>query len=194
MSAGQVPEPARDPSPLGGGGVKASPSPRGRETRGLDRELDRALERVRLHLDLDAERERDLLEELRGHLEDAVAEARGRGRNEAQALAEAVACFGLEDVGRELQAAHVGWGAADGVIAAGLPVVCALVLRWLVFAPDGTAVGWREVLVRPAFWVIALAALLVPVLKFPRWRYALVSWAFFWALSVVFCAWPAVRW
>jgi len=188
------PDPARDPSSPEGGRVKASPSPRGWEAGGLDRKLDRVLERVRVHLDLDAEREHDLLEELRGHLEDAVAEAQARGRSEEEALAEAAARFGLEDVGRELQAAHVGWGAADGVIAAALPVVCALVLRWLVFAPDGTAVGWREVLVRPAFWVIALAALLIPVLKFPRWRYALVSWAFFWALSVIFCAWPAARW
>jgi hypothetical protein len=79
-------------------------------------------------------------------------------------------------------------------VAAGLPVVCALILRWLVFAPDGTAIGWREVLVRPAFWAVSLVALLVPMLKFPRWRYALVSWTFFWALSIVFVALPALRW
>jgi hypothetical protein len=36
--------------------------------------------------------------------------------------------------------------------------------------------------------------LAVPLLKFPRWRYALVSWAFFWVLSIVFIAWPALRW
>ncbi len=156
--------------------------------------VDDVLDSIRARLDLEAETEYELLEEVRTHLEDAVAAARARGLDEEAALAEAAARFGVEEVGRELQAAHMGWGTADGVVAAALPVVCALVLRWLVFAPDGTAVGWREVLVRPAFWVIALAALAVPLLKFPRWRYALVSWTFFWALSVVFFAWPALRW
>ena len=178
MSAGQPLVPASGPAPERGGGSS----------------VELVLEQVRAQLDLDAEMEHDLLDELRGHLEDAVAAARARGLDEEKALAEAAACFGVEEVGRELQAAHVGWGTADGVFAAGLPVLCALVLRWLVFAPDGTAVGWREVLVRPAFWVVAMAALLVPLLRFPRWRYALVSWAFFWFMSVIFFAWPAVQW
>jgi len=156
--------------------------------------VDEILARVRAQLDLDAETEHELLEELGGHLEDAVAAARARGLAEEAALAEAAARFGVEEVGRELQAAHVGWGTADGVVAAALPVVCALALRWLVFAPDGTAVGWQEVLVRPAFWVVSLAVLLVPLLKFPRWRYALASWAFFWVLTMIFFAWPALRW
>ena len=156
--------------------------------------VDRVLEQVRVQLDLDAEREHELLEELRDHLEDAVAAARAQGLDEEEALAEAVARFGVEEVGQELQATHVGWGAADGVIAAALPVICALALRWLVFAPGGTGAGWREVLVRPAFWGVALAALLLPLLKFQRWRYALACWAFFWTMSVVFVVWPALHW
>ncbi len=156
--------------------------------------IDDVLDSIRTGLDLEAETEYELLEEVRAHLEDAVAAARARGLDEEAALAEAAARFGVDEVGRELQAAHMGWGTADGVVAAALPVVCALVLRWLVFAPDGTAVGWREVLVRPAFWVVAVAALTVPLLRFPRWRYALVSWAFFWVLSMIFFAWPALRW
>lgn len=176
MSAGQ--RPGGSPSRLRRGGPTVA----------------QVLERVRAQLDLEADREHELLEEIRAHLEDAVAAARARGMDEAEALAEAAARFGVEEVGRELQAAHVGWGTADGVIAAALPVICALALRWLVFAPDGTAVGWREVLVRPTFWVIALAALLLPLLRFPRWRYGLASWAFFWVLSVIFFVWPAGRW
>lgn len=156
--------------------------------------VDDVLDGIRARLDLEAETEYELLEEVRAHLEDAVTAARAQGLDEEAALVEAAARFGVEEVGRELQAAHVGWGTADGIVAAALPVVCALVLRWLVFAPDGTAVGWREVLVRPAFWVIAVAALAVPLLRFPRWRYALVSWAFFWILSMIFFAWPALRW
>jgi hypothetical protein len=156
--------------------------------------VDETLARIRAHLDLEAEMEYEVLEEIRAHLEDAVAAARARGLDEEEALAEVAARFGVEEVGRELQATHLGWGTADGVVAAALPVVCALILRWLVFAPDGTVVGWREVLIRPVFWVVALAALLLPLFRFPRWRYALVSWAFFWILTVIFCAWPALRW
>lgn len=158
------------------------------------RSVDRVLAEIRAQLELDAETEHELLEELRGHLEDAVAAARAQGIDQDQALDEVVARFGLDEVARELQAAHVGWGTADGVVAAALPVACALILRWLVFAPDGTAIGWREVLVRPAFWVVAMAALVLPLLRFPRWRYALVSWVFFWALSVIFFALPVVNW
>jgi hypothetical protein len=156
--------------------------------------VDQVLARIRARLDLEAETEHEVLEEIRAHLEEAVEEARARGLDAQEALAEVAARFGVEEVGQELHATHVGWGTADGVVAAALPVICALLLRWLVFAPDGTAVGWREVLVQPTFWVVALAALLLPLLKFPRWRYALASWAFFWVLSVIFCAWPALRW
>jgi len=156
--------------------------------------VEGVLARVRSQLDLDAETEYELLEELRGHLEDAVAAARMRGLDEQAALARAVARFGVEDVGRDLQATHLGWGAADGVVAAALPVICALLLRWMVFAPDGTAVGWQGVLARPVFWAVAVVSLLVPLFKFTRWRYAVASWIFFWLLSVIFFAWPALHW
>ena len=156
--------------------------------------IDDVLDCIRAQLCLDAQRQRDVLDEIRAHLEEAVDVARARGLDEAEALAQVAARFGVDEVGQELQAAHVGWGTADGVVATALPVLCALTLRWLVFDPGGTAVGWREVLARPAFWGVALAALLIPLLRFPRWRYALVSWAFFWGLSVVFFAMPALRW
>jgi hypothetical protein len=41
---------------------------------------------------------------------------------------------------------------------------------------------------------VALAALLVPLLKFERWRYALVSWGLFWIMTVVFALGSDVRW
>ena len=172
----------------------ASSSPGPAPERGGGGNVDLVLEQVRAQLDLDAEMEHELLAELRGHLEDAVAAARARGLDEEKALAEAAACFGVEEVGRELQAAHVGWGTADGVFAAGLPVLCALVLRWLVFAPDGTFVGWRQMLTRPAFWFIAAIALLIPLWRFPRRRYALISWTIFWGLSVLFIVGGGVYW
>jgi hypothetical protein len=157
--------------------------------------IDEILARLRVEMDLDGETEQEVLAEIRSHLEEAAAAARAEGLDETQALAQAAARFGLEEeVGRELRAAHAGWGTADAVVAAGLPVVCALVLRWLAFAPDGTALGWPQLLSRPAFWIVAVAALLIPLLKFERWRYALAAWAIFWGLTVLFVAWPALRW
>ena len=156
--------------------------------------VDEVLAHVQEHLELDAETEYEILEEIRLHLEEAVEAARAQGMDEGEALSKVVARFGLEQVRQELQSTHTGWGTADGVIAAALPVICALVLRWLVFVPDGTAVAWRQMLGRPAFWAVALAALLIPLLKLARWRYALASWALFWSLSVIFVALPAMQW
>ena len=162
---------------------------------GLEEPIDRLLAGIRAQMDLDSETEQEVMAEIRDHLEEALAGARARGLAEHEAWAEVAAHFGVGDeVGRALQATHAGWGTADAVIAAALPVVCALVLRWLAFAPDGTALGWPQLLSRPAFWVVALVALLLPMLKFERWRYALATWAFFWMLTVLFVALPAMRW
>jgi hypothetical protein len=157
-------------------------------------DIEQVLARILARMDLDSETQYEVLDEIRSHLEEAVATARAQGLDEATALAEAAARFGGEEVGAELQSVHAGWGTADAVIAAGLPVICALVLRWLAFAPDGTALGWPQMLVRPAFWIIAAVALLLPWLKFGRWRYALVAWGFFWAITVITSVGPAYRW
>jgi len=160
-----------------------------------DGDLEGLLARIAAQMDLDSETEHEVLAEIRGHLEEAMAEARAEGLDEAQAFTWAAKRFGgEEEIGRSLQASHAGWGTTDAVVAAALPVVCALVLRWLVFAPDGTALGWPQLLSRPAFWIIALSALLIPALKFTRWRHALAVWAIFWGLTVLFVVWPAVRW
>lgn len=157
--------------------------------------IEDLLDRIRAQMELDGETELEILDELRDHLEEAVTEAQAEGMDEAEALARTAARFGLEEeVGRELQAAHAGWGTADAVLAAALPVLCALILRWLAFAPDGTALGWPQLLSRPAFWIVALAALFIPLLRFERWRYALATWILFWGLTVVFVALPALRW
>ena len=158
-------------------------------------DLEHLLARIRAQMDLDSETEYEVLAEIRDHLNEAIAEALAEGLDEAEALARVMDRFGmLEDIGRELQAAHAGWGTADAVIAAALPVVCTLVLRWLAFAPDGTALGWRRLLNRPSFWTVALVVLLIPLIKFERWRYALAAWVIFWALTVASVTWPALRW
>ena len=156
--------------------------------------IEQVLDRIREHLHLDAETEYELLLEIRTHLEEAVADAEAEGRCREDALAEVALRFGVEEVGQALQSTHVGWGTADGVIAAALPVICTLLLRWLVFAPNGTAVGWEKVLKQPLFWVVALASLFLPLFRFRRWRFALVSWTIFWALSVLFVTFPSLHW
>jgi hypothetical protein len=156
--------------------------------------IEAVLGRIEAHLNLDVETKCDLLAEIRAHLEDAMAVAQARGLSEREALAEAAARFGVEETGVKLQETHAGWGTAEGVLAAALPVLCALVLRWLVFAPDGTALGWPQVLVRPAFWLVAAIALVVPLLRFKRWRFALATWVFFWIITVISLVWPAYRW
>jgi hypothetical protein len=157
--------------------------------------IDGLLARIRAQMDLDSETEYEVLSEIRDHLEEAVVQARAEGLDETEALSRAATRFGLEEeIGRELQAAHAGWGTADAVLAAGLPVLCALILRWLAYAPDGTALGWPQLLSRPAFWIVALAALFIPLLKFERWRYALAVWVIFWGLTVLFVSLPALRW
>ena len=156
--------------------------------------IDDVLQRVRAHMNLEAATEYQLLEEIRRHLEEALAEARAAGLSEEDALARAAASFGVEEVGQELQTTHQGWGALEGIAAAALPVLSALALRWLVFLPDGTFGGWQAMVGRPAFWLIAVMALLIPLWRFPRRRYALISWAIFWALSVIVIAEDAVQW
>jgi hypothetical protein len=145
-------------------------------------------------MDLDKETEQELMEEIRSHLEESVAAARARGLNEQEALVDAAARFGVDEVGPMLQEVHAGWGTGDAVYAAAIPVVCTLGLRWMVFDPDGTTMGWPQLLDRPAFWAVSAAALAVPMLKLRRWRYGLLSWGFFWGTTLIFAIMPTLRW
>jgi hypothetical protein len=156
--------------------------------------IDDVLQQMRARLNLEAETEHELLEEMRGHLEEAVAAARAAGQDEQTALAQAAARFGIDDAARELQSTHFGRGTLNGIALAALPVLFTLALRWLIFAPDGTADGWREMLTRPVLWVIVVAALLLPILRFQRRRYVLALWAIFWSLSLATALLSAVRW
>jgi hypothetical protein len=156
--------------------------------------IDDVLAQVRARLDLEADREHELLEEIRGHLQDAVDAAMAGGLDHEAALAEAASRFGIVATAGELRRAHAGWGALDGVLAAAVPVVLALLFRWLIFAPDGTATGWREALNRPAFWVIAIISLLAPLARFRQRRAVLAVWALFWGLSLATALGAAVRW
>ncbi|HEX6387364.1 MAG TPA: hypothetical protein VF177_22070, partial [Anaerolineae bacterium] len=80
-------------------------------------------------------------------------------------------------------------------ILSAVPVLFAIILRWLAFAPDGSALGWQVLLLRPGFWIVALVALVVPFLQFRQWRFALLGWGFFWLLTIIFIVFPSInRW
>ncbi len=152
------------------------------------------LNRIQSRLSLEADEEYEVLEEIRGHLEEAVAAARERGLDEQQALRQAALEFGVEQATDELRKTHAGWGTLEGVAAAALPVIFALALRWVIFAPDGTADSWREMLSRPTLVIIAGCAILLPLLRFPRRRFAIALWIFFWGLSLITVVLPSIKW
>jgi hypothetical protein len=99
--------------------------------------------------------------------------------------------FGGAEVGKALQQVHAQWESSEAILACLIPVLAALVLRWVLFTPDGTIAGWQSVLAQPAFWIVALALLLIPVLQFQQWRYVLVNWGFFWIVTLIFILIPA---
>ncbi|MEM7332492.1 MAG: hypothetical protein AAF490_10400 [Chloroflexota bacterium] len=157
--------------------------------------IDEVMHQMQQQMNLSRETEHELLSEIRGHLEDAVETAVLNGEDPHQALQDVAARFGVNEVGHALQKVHAPYESADAVLACIIPVVGALILRWLVFSPDGSAIGWEAILSRPAFWVVAVVALVVPILQFPKWRYAAVSWALFWIISVIFFVLPhSVNW
>lgn len=154
--------------------------------------IDQVLEDIRKHLRLSKESEHEVLAEIRTHLEDTTDEARAKGEDEQAALMKAAERFGIEEVSDELQEIHANWESVEAILATALPLVFALILRWLAFAPDGSALDWPQLLTRPEFWIVAVAALIVPVLLFRRWRLALAGWGVFWFLTVIFVVFPSI--
>jgi hypothetical protein len=155
--------------------------------------IDQILEELRQHLRLSKETEQEVLAEIRTHLEDVAAEARSKGEDEQKALIQAAERFGLDEVGDELQEVHANQEILEAIRATALPIVFALVLRWLIFAPQGSALDWPLLFARPEFWIVACAALFIPALLFRRWRFALVGWGVFWLLTVIFVVFPSIN-
>lgn len=157
--------------------------------------IDDVLANIQRELNLSKETERDLLDEIRSHLEDAVADAKLAGLDEEAALLKAAEQFGIEEVAPQLQAVHLEWESADAILLAAVPVVCALMLRWVVFWAEGSALGWQQILSAPLFWIVAIAALVIPLWQFKRWQYAVAGWGIFWMISLIFIVFPtASQW
>ena len=155
--------------------------------------IDSILNQIRHELGVSRETEQELLSEIRTHFEDAIADGRANGLDEQSALQQAAEQFGVSITSQALKQVHMQWESADAVIACILPTAAALVLRWLAFAPDGSAIGWQNLLLRPAFWIVALVCLIIPILRFSQWRYAIVSWGIFWFFTVIFITLPNIQ-
>jgi hypothetical protein len=155
--------------------------------------IDQVLESISQQLHLSKETETEVLAEIRTHLEDAVSEAASRGEDKHEALLKAAEEFGIEEAGAELQKIHSSWESIGALLATGLPVLLALVLRWLAFAPDGSARNWPQLLAQPDFYILAIAALVLPILFIRRRRLALVGWGVFWLLTVIFVIFPSIN-
>ena len=152
--------------------------------------IDQALAKIRAQLNLSNEMENELLAEIRTHLEEALARSRARGGDEGTALQEVLDQFGIEEVGPQLQEVHTGRESIEAIAATALPIVFALILRWLVFVPQGTYQAWAQLLAQPVFWIVAAAALVAPALLFRRWHFVLVGWGIFWLITIILVTFP----
>lgn len=153
--------------------------------------INRLLATIEAELTLSQETKRELLTELRDHLQDAWETAVANGADPETALHKVIHRFGGAEVGQALQQVHAKWESSEAILACLIPVLAALVLRWVLFTPDGAIAGWQSVLAQPAFWIVAVALLLIPFVQFQRWRYVLVNWGFFWIVTLIFVLIPA---
>lgn len=155
--------------------------------------INSILRQIQAELNLSRETEQEILDEIRTHFEDALIDGRQRGIEDAVILSETAEAFGVNVTTNALNSVHMRWESADAVIACIVPTLAALILRWLAFAPNGSALGWQNLLLRPAFWIVAFACLFIPILQFSQWRYAIVSWSIFWFFTVIFIALPNIQ-
>lgn len=157
----------------------------------IEQHIDLVLKRIGRDLKLNNDTKHEILEEMRCHFEDAVEEAEKRGLNQLDALHEAVTRFGIEDVGPELQSVHTTSESIDAIFIALVPVIGALLLRWVIFLPAGASADWAHFLQRPAFWIVAVVTLLIPILQFKKRSHTIITWIIFWSLTLIFALLPA---
>lgn len=155
--------------------------------------IDSVLAAIAQHMNLSKQTERELLDEIRDHLEDAVDDARQQGKDETIALLKAAEHFGVDEVGKALNETHSSWESSEALLMLIVPVFCTVVLRWLVFGYRGTAADWPMLVSRPVLIIIAAVTLLWPLSQLRRWQYAMIGWGIFWGISIIFMAFPTMR-
>jgi hypothetical protein len=145
----------------------------------MNEELERYLSDVASQLNVDPATEKEILGEIRAHLEEAMLELGEGGLDPQESLALAVENFGAaREVGRMLGRQH-SESANQAVLTAFLPVALAVTFKWLLLPLLRNLAHWQASPTPVMFACLALLALLVPGLTFKSWRYGYGVWAFF---------------
>lgn len=151
----------------------------------MNEELERYLAEVAGQLSVDPATEREILQEIQAHLEEAVAEIQEDGLGGEESLALAMEDFGdAREVGRMLGRLYSD-SANQAVLAAFLPVALALTFKWILLPLLSALSHWQGSPTPFIFACLAILALLVPGLTFKRWRYGYAVWAFFSLVTIV---------
>jgi hypothetical protein len=154
-----------------------------------DAALESWLARLSDRLEIDRDRRRDVIDELRSHVLDAADLHAAQGLTRADGLRLAWTNLGPEDhLVDAINGAHAGGAMAEAVVVAGLPVALALVLRWGILTLDGRTPDWGRLATTVPFGVFALAVLIAPAVTIGRRRFALASWVVFWLLTLLLLA------
>lgn len=142
-------------------------------------DLQQYLSEIASQLSVDPAREREIIGEIRSHLEDAVMEKQAEGLGPEESVAVALRDFGeAREIGRMLGRQHSD-SANQAVLAAFLPVALALTFKSLLLPVLRDLAHWQASPTPVVFACLALLALLVPGLTFKSWRYGYSVWAFF---------------
>jgi len=147
--------------------------------RTMNEDLGRYLAEIANQLSVDPVTEKEILREIRVHLEDAAAELQEGGLDREESLMAAMGNFGdAREVGRMLALLHCD-SANQAVLAAFLPVALALTFKWMLLPLLSTLAHWQGSPTPFVFACLAILALLVPGLSLRNWRYGYGVWAFF---------------
>jgi hypothetical protein len=145
----------------------------------MNEELERYLSEIASQLNVDPVEEREILDEIRSHLEEAIAEMPDEGLDTQERVSLVLQRFGeAREVGRLLGRQHSD-SAHQAVLAAFLPVALALTFKWVILPLLRDLGTWQGSPTPLVFACLALLALLVPGLTFKNWRYGYGVWAFF---------------
>lgn len=145
----------------------------------MNDELERYLSEIASQLNVDPSTEKEILGEIRAHLDEAMLELCEGDLDAQESLALTLQNFGeAREVGRMLGRQH-SESANQAVLAAFLPVALALTFKWLLLPLLRNLAHWQASPTPVVFACLALLALLVPGLTFKRWRYGYSVWAFF---------------
>jgi hypothetical protein len=147
--------------------------------------IDNYLEDLRGQLAVDMLTEQEILNEVRTHLEESMAEELARGRSPAEAAKLAISHLGdARILAREMEAVH-GNSVLEALFSTIVPVALALVFKWVALPLIQSYQAWQHLSTPLLFVTLAALALLTPGLFLRRWRLGFPAWLFFGTLSIM---------